>query len=197
MPHKSSKGRSKRKSQSQSQSQSQSENQFQNQTGGSNEPIKIDDATLKQAGDIAQRILNKAVAPQSGGSAALQGSELSAASSGTASSGTASVGLKNAMVGGALAGAVVGAESYSSLKGSAIVGGKKRRGRKYQSQNQSQSQSQKGGMIPGLLSAVETALVPLGLYMGQKALQSRRPGSRYLGKSFNFRRASRRTRRRR
>jgi hypothetical protein len=193
MPHKSSKSRSKRKSQSQSHSQSQSENQFQNQTGGSNEPIKIDDATLKQAGDIAQRILNKAVAPQGGGgSAALQGSELSAASSGTAS-----VGLKNAMVGGALAGAVVGAESYSSLKGSAIVGGKKRRGRKYQSQSQSQSQSQKGGMIPGLLSAVETALVPLGLYMGQKALQSRRPGSRSLGKSFNFRRASRRTRRRR
>jgi hypothetical protein len=52
-------------------------------------------------------------------------------------------------------------------------------------------------MVPGLMTAVETALVPLGLYLGQKALQSRRSGSRSLGKSFNFRRSSRRSRRRR
>jgi hypothetical protein len=51
-------------------------------------------------------------------------------------------------------------------------------------------------MVPGLMTAVETALVPLGLYLGQKALQSRRSGSS-LGKSFNFRRSSRRSRRRR
>jgi hypothetical protein len=59
------------------------------------------------------------------------------------------------------------------------------------------SKSQKGGMIPGLMTAVETALVPLGLYLGQKALQSRKSGNRSLGRSFDFRRASRRTRRRR
>jgi hypothetical protein len=32
---------------------------------------------------------------------------------------------------------------------------------------------QNGGMMPGIVSAVETALVPLGLYLGQKAMQSR------------------------
>jgi hypothetical protein len=94
------------------------------------------------------------------------------------------------------AGAVAGAEAYSSLHGSPIMGGRRRgrsRGRK--SQSQSQSQSQKGGMVPGLMTAVETALVPLGLYLGQKALQSRRSGSRSLGKSFSFRRGrSRRNR---
>jgi hypothetical protein len=108
------------------------------------------------------------------------------------------------MVGGALAGAVEAAEGYSTLKGSPLVGGARRRcrgrgrGRNGQSQqSQSQSDSQKGGMVPGLITAVETALVPLGLYLGQKALQSRRSGNRSLGKSFDFRRASRRTRRRR
>jgi hypothetical protein len=38
-------------------------------------------------------------------------------------------------------------------------------------------------------------LVPLGIYLGQKALQSRRSGNRSFGKSVNFRR-SRNTRRR-
>ena len=40
--------------------------------------------------------------------------------------------------------------------------------------------------MPGVVAAVETALVPLGLYLGQKALQSnsgrvssKRPKSRY------------------
>ena len=190
-------GRRRGQSQSQSQSQSQqSENQNQNQTGGSTQAAgvpQISEATLRQAGEMAQQLLNKAVAPQSGGSA-LQGSEFSAAPSAAAPT---AAGLKTAMVGGAVAGAVVGAEAYSSLKGSELVGGRKRRGRGRQSQSQSQSKSQKGGMVPGLLSAVETALVPLGLYLGQKALQSRRSGSRSLGKSFSFRRASRRTRRRR
>jgi hypothetical protein len=105
------------------------------------------------------------------------------------------------VAGGAVAGAVAGAEAYSSLKGTPLVGGKKRRGRgrgcASKGQSQSQSQSQKGGMVPGLLTAVETALVPLGLYLGQKALQSRRSGDRSFRKSFDFRRASRRTRRRR
>jgi hypothetical protein len=105
MPNKSVKSRRGPGRRGQSQSQSQSQNQ--NQTGGTGEPIKIDEATLRQAGEMAQQLLNKAVAPQSGGSA-LQGSEFSAAPS--AADPTAA-GLKTAMVGGAVAGAVVGAEA--------------------------------------------------------------------------------------
>ncbi len=75
-----------------------------------------------------------------------------------------------------------------------------RRGRSHQNHgdlNQG-DQNQKGGMVPGLMTAVETALVPLGLYLGQKALQSRRSGNRSsLGNTFDFRQVSRRTRRRR
>jgi hypothetical protein len=92
------------------------------------------------------------------------------------------------------------------LNASSIMGGGRRgrgRGRRNKLSQSSQSSqspqsSQKGGMVPGLLTAVETALVPLGLYLTQKALQSRRSsGSRSLGNSFDFRSASRRTRRRR
>ena len=220
MPRKSSKNpRSKRnsKSKSQSQSQSQSEyenqsynqnhnqnqNQNQNQTGGApgDAPAApptasvITPQVLAQAGKMAEQLIGNAMTQNTAmtGGSALKGSEISASSD-------MGAGIKTAMVGGAVAGAVVGAEAYSSLKGSEIVGGRKRRrgsSRGRGSQSQSQSQSQSGGMIPGLLSAVETALVPLGLYLGQKALQSRRSGSSSLGKSFDFRRSSRRTRRRR
>lgn len=213
MPRKSAyryKSKRQSRSRSRSRSQSQSRSQYQNQSGGSNVTapatmpaggVQISSQVLQQAGDMAKGLIDKAMANQNqSGGGSLQGTELSAA--------TDAAGLKTAMVGGAVAGAVAGADTYSSLKGSAIVGGKKRRGRGRQSQSQSQSQSQnqsqnqsqsqKGGMVPGLLTAVETALVPLGLYLGQKALQSRgRSGSRSLGKSFDFRRASRRTRRRR
>ena len=118
------------------------------------------------------------------------------------------------MVGGAVAGAI----AASSLQGSPIVGGKGRkhrsRGRRSaqnqqqqenqqqqqnqenQQENQNQQQNQTGGMVPGLMAAVETAMVPLGLYLGQKALQSRRAG-KSLGRTFNFRKSSRRSRRRR
>lgn len=146
---------------------------------------QISQDTLQQAGKMAQQLLNNMATQnknaQVGGSA-LQGADIAAADAG----------LKGVMAGGAVAGAVAAAEGYSSLKGSPLVGGRRKRGRK----GQSQSQSQKGGMVPGLLTAVETALVPLGLYLGQKALQSRKSGSRSFVKSFNFRRASRRTRRR-
>jgi hypothetical protein len=118
------------------------------------------------------------------------------------------------MVGGAVAGAVAGAaaaaeaaEPKSALNMSPLVGGRgrgrRRSGRQNQSQSQSQSQSQNqsesenqsqtGGMVPGLMAAVETALVPLGLYIGQKALQSRRSGKSFA-RSFNFRKFSRRNR---
>jgi hypothetical protein len=188
---------SKRKSQSQNQNQ----NQQQNQSGGAGEQQaaahNIPAATLNQAAVIAEKVMGSMMqskgVTQGGGSAA-------GASPAVAGGAELPAGLQSAMAGGAgagaVAGAVAGAETFSSLKGSPIMGGRRRRGRGRKSQ--SQSQSQKGGMVPGLLTAVETALVPLGLYLGQKALQSRSSsGSRSLGKSFDFRRASRRTRRRR
>jgi hypothetical protein len=203
MPRKSSssrKLRSKRKSQSQS----------QNQTGGADATApptnvpQISQNTLEQAGQIAQQFLNKAMSNNGQVGGASHGAELSAAA--PAGAAATSTGLQTAMAGGAVAGAVAAAEGYSSLKGYPLVGGGRRgrgRGRKSQQsqqsqqQQQQQQQNQQGGMVPGLLTAVETALVPLGLYLGQKALQSRRSGSRSLGKAFDFRRASRRTRRRR
>lgn len=116
-----------------------------------------------------------------------------------------------AITGGAIAGANAGAvaatEALSSLGGSPIMDGgrRKRRGKgkrggSSSSSSQNDPQSQKGGMVPGLMTAVETALVPLGLYLGQKALQSRRSGNRSLGRFVDFgrrgRSSSRRTRRR-
>jgi hypothetical protein len=203
MPRKSYRKRSASKRKSQSQSQSQ----HQNQSGGAGEQSQqqtheISQATLNQAAEIAQKVMGSMM--QSNGVKQVGGSGHVAADAPPA----VAPGLQTAMAGGAVAGAVAGAETFSSLKGSPIMGGGRRgrrgRGRKSQSQSSqsqsqsSQSQSQKGGMVPGLLTAVETALVPLGLYLGQKALQSRRSsGSRSLGKSFDFRRASRRTRRRR
>ena len=192
MPRKSYKKRSASKLKGQSQSQSQS------QSGGAGEQQQpqipeISQATLQKAGEIAQKVMGSMMQSKGG----QVGGSTAAAGAPTAELPTD---LQGAMAGGAVAGAVAGAETFSSLKGSPIMGGKKRgrgRGRKSMSQSQS-SQSQTGGMVPGLLTAVETALVPLGLYLGQKALQSRRSsGSRSLGKSFDFRRISRRTRRRR
>jgi len=186
------------------QNQNNISNELFNQNGGNaNEQpqgkVEISQATLNQAGQIAQKFLEQAMTGnkgQTGGSAGSAGN--------VPASPTQVEGIQNAIVEGAVAGANAGAiaaaEGYSSLKGAAFVGGRRskgrRRGRKSQNQNQPE-QNQKGGMVPGLVTAVETALVPLGLYLGQKALQSRRPGSRYLGKSFDFRRSSRRTRRRR
>jgi hypothetical protein len=132
---------------------------------------------------------------QKGGSADGAGTESSSAQT------PQSTGLQTAIVGGAVAGANAGAiaaaEGYSSLKGSPLVGGRRRskRGRSHGRGRQNQN-PQSGGMVPGLMTAVETALVPLGLYLGQKTLQSRKSGSRSLGTSFNFRRSSRRSRRR-
>lgn len=177
------------------------------QTGGQGVP-EITQETLEAAGKMAQQLMNNAMsssqnnsssssssssssgsAPQTGGSA-LQGSEIN---------GVDTSGLKAAMTAGAVGGAVAAAEGYSSLNGSPLTGGRRRRGRGRRGGSSSSSsqrnETQNGGMIPGLMTAVETALVPLGLYLGQKALQSRRSGNRSLGKSFNPRR-SRSTRRR-
>ena len=198
-----------------SKSQSQHHNQHGGTTGQQPEVPQISQETLEQAGKIAQQFLNNAMSQnngQKGGSAGGDGSSTTQ----TAATSAQAEGLQTAMVEGAVAGANAGAiaaaEGYSSLHGSPLVGGRRSkqrrgrgRGRKTQGQSNSHSQSnssshshsQKGGMVPGLMTAVETALVPLGLYLGQKALQSRRSGNRSLGNSFNFRRSSRRTRRRR
>ena len=158
---------------------------------------QISQETLETAGRMAQQLLNNAMtspqgnAPQSGGSS-LHGAEINTQNN---------TGLKAAMTAGAVGGAVAAAEGYSSLNSSSLTGGRRRFARRRGGSNSasmeepSQSQSQVGGMIPGLMTAVETALVPLGLYLGQKAIQSRRSGSRSLGRSF-YPRRSRSTRRR-
>ena len=165
------------------------------QKGGGDTPPVISQATLQQAGEIAQKLLGQSMQQHQVGGSASGSAPLAASSSATP--------IHQAMVGGAVAGALAGAaavdaaETKSGLNMSPLVGGRRKRGSKRQSkrqgQSQSQSQSQTGGMVPGLMAAVETALVPLGLYVGQKALQSRRSG-KSLGRSFNFRKFSRRSR---
>jgi len=175
----------------------------QNQKGGSDGAPQISEATLKQAGEIAQKLLGQSM--QQGNNNAQTGGSASGSAPQSGVSSSSSAPVQNAMVGGALAGAMAGAavaeaaETKSALNMSPLVGGGRKRGSKRggkskrqsesESQSQSQSQNQTGGMVPGLMAAVETALVPLGLYVGQKALQSRRSG-----KSFNFRKFSRRNR---
>jgi hypothetical protein len=225
---------------------SKRQNQNKNQTGGAGEQVpQISQATLEQAGMIAQKMLNNAMSQgnsgasttgQVGGSAGASsgvadllkmtqtgGSAGAAAADGVphmpqtgGSAGgemTAPAVAQAAITGGAIAGANAGAvaatDALSSLGGSPIMDGgrRKRRGKgkrggssSSSSSSQNDRQSQKGGMVPGLMTAVETALVPLGLYLGQKALQSRRSGNRSLGRFVDFgrrgRSSSRRTRRR-
>jgi hypothetical protein len=179
------------------------------QKGGSDgtpQVPQISEATLKQAGEIAQKLLGQSM-QQGNNNAQTGGSASGAAPQSGASSSSASAPVQNAMVGGAVAGAVAGAavaeaaETKSALNMSPLVGGGRKRKRQSkrqskkdsESQSQSQSQNQTGGMVPGLMAAVETALVPLGLYLGQKALQSRRSGKSFA-RSFNSRKFSRRNR---
>jgi hypothetical protein len=175
------------------------------QKGGSDgtpQVPQISEATLKQAGEIAQKLLGQSM-QQGNNNAQTGGSASGAAPQSGVSSSSASAPVQNAMVGGAVAGAVAGAavaeaaETKSALNMSPLVGGGRKRKRQSkkdsESQSQSQSQNQTGGMVPGLMAAVETALVPLGLYLGQKALQSRRSGKSFA-RSFNSRKFSRRNR---
>lgn len=170
----------------------------------------ISQETLQQAGKMAQQLLNNAMSPQGGNSGQVGGSSggalpdgaAGAAAPGAAGAADPTPGLQAAMTAGAVGGAVAGAEAYSSLHGSPIMGGGRRRrrsGRGSKTTTREEKNGQQGGMVPGLMTAVETALVPLGLYIGQKALQSRRSSGRSssLGSSFRFRRESSRTRRRR
>jgi hypothetical protein len=256
------------KRQNQKNDQNNNQNQNNNQTGGAGEQVpQISQATLEQAGMIAQKMLNNAMSQgnngasptgqvggssgassgvadllkmsQTGGSAGSGVADLlkmsqtggSAGGAGAPTAGlpshmpqtggsaggemTAPAVAQAAITGGAIAGANAGAvaasNTLSSLGGSPIMdGGRRRRKGKGKgkrggssssfSSSQNDPQSQKGGMVPGLMTAVETALVPLGLYLGQKALQSRRSGNRSLGRFVDFgrrgRSSSRRTRRR-
>lgn len=199
----------------------------QNQRGGTNQSgqgeIQISQETLQQAGAIAQKMLNQAMSQgnnsqpsgQVGGSA-LAGLPHVPQTGGNSGAQTAPAVAEAAITGGAIAGAnagaVAAADALSSLGSSPLMGGGRRRGsgkgkgRKLSSSSMLSSNknrdptSQKGGMVPGLMTAVETALVPLGLYLGQKALQSRKSGNRSLGRFVDFgrrgRSSSRRTRRR-
>ena len=169
-----------------------------NQKGGNEGVPQISEATLKQAGEIAQKLLGQSM--QQGNNNAQTGGSASGSAPQSGASSAPSAPLQNAMVGGAVAGAVAGAaaaaeaaEPKSALNMSPLVGGRGRGRRGRQNQNQNQNQNQTGGMVPGLMAAVETALVPLGLYVGQKALQSRRSGKSFA-RSFNSRKFSRRNR---
>jgi hypothetical protein len=197
----------------------QNHNHNQNQTGGAGEQQapQISQATLEQAGAIAQKMLNNALSQgnsgastgQVGGSAGADLLEMPQTGGNAGGEMTAPAVAQAAMTGGAIAGAVAASDTLSSLGGSPLMGGGRRKGRgrgKKRGGSSSSSlsssltdpQFQKGGMVPGLMTAVETALVPLGLYLGQKALQSRRSGNRSssLGFSRRGRSFSRRTRRR-
>ncbi len=90
-----------------------------------------------------------------------------------------------AQVAGATAGAIVGAvaganaggdiaayEKASSI-GSPLSGGSRKNKKRKGGNNNNNNNNQNGGMLPGLLSVVEGALVPFGLYLGQKALHKR------------------------
>jgi len=253
MPRRSKSHRKRPGSKRQNQNQNQNNNQNNNQTGGAGEQVpQISQATLEQAGMIAQKMLNNAMSqgnsgasttgqvggstgsgvadilkmPQTGGSTGAgsvadilkipqTGGSAGAENAAASAPAVAQAAITGGAIAGANAGAVAASNTLSSLGGSPLMGGKRRRKGKGKgkgngtyggssssslSSSQTDPQSQKGGMVPGLMTAVETALVPLGLYLGQKALQSRRSGSRSLGRFVDFgrrgRSSSRRTRRR-
>jgi hypothetical protein len=130
---------------------------------------KISPEMMNQAKNIAENLLQNLGQKGGGGSpVALTGSELTG---GMAAPVVPPVATPVAIPVLASGGDVQGFQSLSGLQGSPLVGGSRSRLRRY---GQRQSAKQRGGMIPGVMSTVETALVPLGLYLGQKALQSRR-----------------------
>lgn len=193
-------GQRQRKSQSQSRSQSRSQRQRQSksQRGGNpltpaevvgtpvaapapmpqhggegeNGNVQISDQTMNRAKQIAQGLLQNLANGQKGGNAGAQaGGEFSAY------------------------------ESTKGLQGASISGGsrsqrQRQRQRAGSKSLQNKSQKQRGGMMPGVVTAFETALVPLGLYLSQKALQSRsgRGKSSSSDRSFSSRFSRRRDR---
>ena len=147
--------------------------------GAAASPIHIDQSTIESATQAAKGILGQFM-NNSGGSggdvkqaAMVGGAALTAAGLSTDPIGS----ISNALSGSS---GPQAHEGYSSLSGTPLSGGRRRRRRGALSKKQKlllkeeeKLKSQSGGMLPGLMTAVETALVPLGLYVGQKALQAR------------------------
>jgi hypothetical protein len=106
----------------------------------------------------------------------------SAISSSPAMVGGAAGAVAGAAAGLAAAGGVQPSDAASSLSASPLTGG----GRRHKKTAKA-SKTKRGGMA-GLLSVVETALVPFGLYVGQKVAQrrfsSKRPSSSSYYKRF-------------
>lgn len=144
------------------------------QTGGevANGNTKISVQTMNQAKQIAEGLLQNLANGQKGGNAGAQGG-----------------------------GEFAAYESEKGLQGAAISGGsrsqrQRQRQRAGSKSLRNRSQKQRGGMMPGVMTAFETALVPLGLYLSQKALQSRsgRGKSSSSDRSFSSRFSRRRDR---
>ena len=110
-------------------------------------------------------------------------------------------GQKGGNAGAQAGGEFTAYESAKGLQGASISGGsrsqrQRQRQRAGSKSLQNKSQKQRGGMMPGVVTAFETALVPLGLYLSQKALQSRsgRGKSSSSDRSFSSRFSRRRDR---
>lgn len=206
-------GQRQRKSQSQKQRQSQRQRQSKSQRGGEERPeekpqlggdekpqeqqpqrggegenanMKISDQTMNQAKQIAEGLLQNLANGQKGGNA---GAQVAAAAD--------SVGAEST---GQNGGEFSAYETTKGLQGAPISGGsrsqrQRQRQRAGSKSLQNKSQKQRGGMMPGVMTAFETALVPLGLYLSQKALQSRSGrGKSSSDKSFSSRFSRRRGR---
>ena len=142
------------------------------QTGGevANGNMQISEQTMNQAKQIAEGLLQNLANGQKGGNAGAQGG-----------------------------GEFAAYESEKGLQGAAISGGSRSQRQRQRAGSKSirnRSQKQRGGMMPGVMTAFETALVPLGLYLSQKALQSRsgRGKSSSSDRSFRTRFSRRRDR---
>ena len=202
-------GQRQRKSQSQKQRQSQRQRQSKSQRGGEEKPelpkpqhggeekpeqqepqrggegenanMKISEQTMNQAKQIAEGLLQNLANGQKGGNA---GAQVAAAAESTGQNG----------------GEFSAYETTKGLQGAPISGGsrsqrQRQRQRAGSKSLQNKSQKQRGGMMPGVMTAFETALVPLGLYLSQKALQSRSGrGKSSSDKSFSSRFSRRRGR---
>jgi hypothetical protein len=135
---------------------------------------------MNQAKQIAEGLLQNLANGQKGGNAGAQAAAAAAKSTG--------------QTGGEFS----AYETTKGLQGAPISGGsrsqrQRQRQRAGSKSLQNKSQKQRGGMMPGVMTAFETALVPLGLYLSQKALQSRSGrGKSSSSKSFNSSRFSRR-----
>ena len=104
---------------SRKQNKSQSNN-YSNQTGGDgSQGLQISDATLRQAGEIAQKLIGQSMKE---GNVSQTGGSASGAAPSAAASAPASPQIHNAMVGGAVAGAVAGAAAAEAAESKSGLG---------------------------------------------------------------------------